>query len=126
MGYLPGAASKYGNRWVRVPITDPDYGALAEDLTVNSVAANLDLAPPLSLTHTMTINGAQAVGVQGTTKPRGKKATLFVPTSRSRLPVGLLVHDRGIQASESFGRWNGSFDLTRPTGAVPISSTGLE
>jgi hypothetical protein len=127
MGFKPGAAAKFGQRWVKIPAGDRIYGAVAADVTLASALGDLKLSPPLAHLPSTTRNGVRVITVAGKLPTsRTAAVTLYARASGAPLPVAEVFKEGTSQGEVTFSRWNVPVTVRAPAHAVPIAATGLE
>ncbi len=125
MSFSKASAAKYASKWIRVPKTDAAYAAIAQDVTLPSLLADLPVTGTLAAAPATTIHGQRLVGVQGTTRSKTGHTTvqrLYVPASGARLPVYEAIGG----SISTFSHWNTPLHITVPSSTVAVSATGLE
>jgi hypothetical protein len=129
MGFKARPAVKYANVWVKIPHDNPDYSAVAADVTIPSNAESLPPSGKLTLLPDTTIAGQRVVGVQGVASTGQGRVVqkLYARATGAPLPVRE-VASRGADArfTVTFSRWNEPLTFFVPPNAVPISKTGLQ
>jgi hypothetical protein len=132
MGVAAAQAQTLAGRWISVrpgqELGQNSYSDIVDGITLSSVASEIALAGPLSLTSPATIAGQQAVGVRGGVPasqqlPSAARATLDVTAAGSRPLRWTATAAGGYQSTISFSGWGESVPLTAPAGAIPAPSS---
>jgi hypothetical protein len=103
-----------------------DYDDVVDGITLSSVATELTIAGPLTLTALTTVAGQQAIGVQGRAPasmqlPSTARVTLYVATSDAR-PLRYQVSGvSGYTDQITFSDWGERLHLAAPPNALPAA-----
>jgi hypothetical protein len=94
------------------------YADIVDGITLSSVASEIALAAPLTLTAPATVAGQRAVGVQGRAAasqqlPASARVTLDVAAAGSR-PLRETVVANGYTSTTTFSDWGESLSLSPP------------
>jgi hypothetical protein len=131
MGVAAAQAQTLAGRWIAVrpgqELGQNSYRDIVDGITLSSVASEIALAAPLSLTSPATVAGQQAIGVQGGVPasqqlPSSARAILDVAAAGSRPLRWTASATGGYQSTISFSDWGESLKLTAPAGAIPAPS----
>ena len=105
------------------------YSSLVAGITLSSVASEIQLPGPDTITGTQTVDGQSVRAISSPLPasqqlPATARMTLYVAASGS-LPVLEKLSGAGGQVNQtSFSHWGESLHLTAPSGALPVSSLG--
>jgi hypothetical protein len=123
-------AQSEAGRWISVSpgedLGQSSYDDVVDGITLSSVASELAIAGPLTLTAPTTVAGQQAIAVQGHAPasmqlPSTARVTLYVATSDAR-PLRYQVSGvSGYQNQITFSDWGESLRLATPPGAIPAA-----
>lgn len=108
LGFAVDRAQRYAGRWVRVPHTAKQYAALAEDVTLPSVARGLGMSGTLT-----KVKGGLRETAQGVTE------TLLL--DRRHLPTRQTAAGSAGTSVTTFGRWNERVRVAVPSRTVPVT-----
>ena len=126
MGYKPGPAARFSNVWIRIPVSDRDYGAVSSEVTMSSVANDLTLSPPINALPSKAIGGRRLAVIQGTLFGRPLGATTYASPA-SHLPVRVVTRKGSERvAVVVLSNWGEAVHVTAPANSTPIAATGLE
>ena len=130
LGYKPDAATAYAGQWIAIPAADPDFDAVADDVTLLTAVEDLAVPNPLHLAPRRVIGGKATLGVTGTKRATGNAAaiteSLYGRAKGLPLPVEEDIVQGAYSAKVTLGHWNEHLDLAAPAASTPISATGLE
>jgi hypothetical protein len=129
MGFNADAAAAYAGQWIEIPSTDPDFKAVASDVTLSSAIGDLSVPQPVEQSPSTVIAGRIVTGVTGT-QPAAAGSTammvsFFARETGTPLPVEEIILKGSYQATVTFSNWNERVRLTIPTHATLISTVGL-
>jgi hypothetical protein len=133
LGLSANEAAQVADRWVFVrpgqSLGQNTYSDIADGITLSSVASELAVDSPLTLTAPTFVDGQRVVGVQGSAPagqqtPGAARVTFDVTASGTPLPVLYTASGTGgYQNRIAFSHWGETVSLTAPPGAVPATST---
>jgi hypothetical protein len=137
VGYLnvpADEAAQLVDRWVIVrpgqSLGQNTYSDIIDGITLSSVASEVPVDSPLTLTGPTTADGQRVVGVQGSAPasmqlPGSTRVTFDVAASGTPRPVLYTASGQGGYSTRiAFSRWGETVGLTAPPGAVPVPFTG--
>lgn len=125
---FPLAAARLLNgRWISVRPSDTGYAQLTGGSDYLSVADEVRLGAPLTLTGRSTVAGHAVVGVHGTVPsgigaPLGSTATIYIAASGRPLPVRYVTVYGSVRLAATYTQWGERVHLTAPQHAIPIAS----
>ena len=129
MGYAEAASVVYSERWIQIPVTDPDYAPVSTDVTMPE-AVEVYVPAPVWSSSSAPIQGQAVVGVSGsrpaTAKSPALSITLWARATGTPLPLTQEITKGLYSATVTFTRWNEPLRISAPSDATPIGSTGLE
>jgi hypothetical protein len=121
-------AQSEAGRWISIrpgeELGQNNYDDVVDGITLSSVATELTIAGPLTLTAPTTMSGQRVIGVQGRAPasmqlPGTARVTLYVATSDAR-PLRYQVSGvSGYTDQITFSDWGESLQLATPSGAIP-------
>jgi hypothetical protein len=131
-GFPQSVAAKMAGKWLSFQPGD-SYGgysvpSLASDLTLESVAGQLQLTGTLKSVPPKMIDGQMTVGVSGEMGPtygayaKGSLQTMYVRSTGDPLPVSFSYRNSVGRQTCDFSRWGEPVRLTAPPNAVPVTS----
>jgi hypothetical protein len=133
MGVPTDQAARLADQWISVrpgqSLGQNTYSDIADGITLSSVASEIQVDSPLTLTAPMIADGQRVVGVQGSAPagqqtPGTARVTLDVMASGTPLPVLYTASAAGgYQTRIAFSQWGEAVALTVPAGAIPATST---
>jgi len=129
-GFPTGLATRLVGRWISFHPGDSaggtNYQAVTSAVTLASVADELRLTGPLTLTAPTVAAGQPVVGVHGRVpghdNPPGSTLTLYVASRGHPLPVTFQTKAAVGQATYRFSRWGEALHLTAPPNSIPAAS----
>src|SRR5260370_42159678 len=129
-GFPTGLATRLVGRWISFHPGDSaggtNYQAVTSAVTLASVADELRLTGPLTLTAPTVAAGQPVVGVHGRVpghdNPPGSTLTLYVASKGHLLPVTFQTKAAVGQATYRFSRWGEALHLTAPPNSIPAAS----
>jgi len=130
-GFPPALATRLAGRWISFHPGDSaggtNYQAVTSNVTLASVADELRLTGPLTLTAPTVAAGQPVVGVHGDApvgndNPPGSTVTLYVASRGHPLPVTFQLRAAVLQATITFSRWGEALYLTAPPNPIPAAS----
>jgi hypothetical protein len=134
MGVPANEATGLVDRWVAVrpgqSLGQNSYTDIAAGITLSSVATELQVASPLTLTAPTTADGQRVIGVQGSVPASQQSSgpaqvTLYVAAIGIPRPVLYTASAAGgAQNRIAFSRWGETVPLTAPQGAISAASLG--
>ena len=114
--------------WISIVPSDAPYDTVLSSISITAeVSGFYPSAAKATIGSTRVVHGITVTPITSTTKVSGatKETTLFVNPANS-LPVGgTIVGTKGSEKEQKVGaftRWNSSFTVTAPSGAVTLSS----
>lgn len=131
MGLKSAKATTYANRWIAVHRSDSLYTSLVKSSTLNSTLQNVKPTGKLTFSAPTTIDGRQAVGVQGGLPPGTASGVtgstvLYVAATQPTLPLEFKVtaDESGstLTSKALFTRWGEVLHLSAPPVSVPLST----
>jgi hypothetical protein len=132
---VPAAqAARLVDRWVSVrpgqTLGQNTYSDIVDGITLPSVASEIQVGRPITLTAPTTVDGQRVVGVQGfepLSPPSSGgqlRVTCDVLASGTPRPVLYTTSVGGTLVTRmAFSHWGESVSLTAPPGAIPATST---
>jgi hypothetical protein len=133
LGLSAAEAARVADRWVSVrpgqSLGQNAYSDIADGITLSSVATEIQVDSPLTLTAPTIADGQRVVGVQGSAPagqqtPGAARVTFDVMAGGTPLPVLYTASGAGgYQTRMAFSRWGETVSLTAPAGALPATST---
>ena len=130
-GFPQGLAKRLADRWISFHPGDSagetNYQAVTSNVTLASVADELRLTGPLTLTAATVAAGQPVVGVHGDApagndNPPGSTVTLYVASRGHPLPVTFQLEAAAAQGTYTFSRWGEALSLTAPPNPIPAAS----
>jgi hypothetical protein len=125
-------AQSLAGQWIAVHpgqgLGASSYADIVDGITLSSVASEIALADPLTLTAPATVAGQRAVGVQGRAPasqqlPASARVTLEVAAAGSRPLRETVVASGGYTSTITFSDWGESLSLSPPQHPVaPVAS----
>jgi hypothetical protein len=119
-------AQSLAGEWIAVhpgeELGTNSYADIVAGITLSSVASEIALDAPLTLTAPASVAGQRAIGVQGGVPasdqlPSSTRATLDVAAAGSR-PLRETVVASGYKSTTTFSDWGESLSLSPPQNAV--------
>jgi len=116
-------AQSLAGEWIAVhPGEDlgaSSYADIVDGITLSSVASEIALDAPLTLTAPATVSGQRAIGVQGGVPaseqfPASTRATLDVAAAGSRPLRETIIASGGYKTTTTFSDWGESVPLSPP------------
>jgi hypothetical protein len=133
MGVSAAQAPALVNRWIVVhpgqSLGQNTFSDIADGITLSSVASELEVGSPLTLTTPTYADGQRVIGVRGSVpsspqSPGPTQVTFDVAASGTPLPVLYMTSDAGGYVTRiAFSHWGEKVSLTAPPGAIPATST---
>lgn len=131
-GFPESVAAQYAGRWLSFNPGD-SYGLLSSpldfsDLTIETMAGQLQLTGSLTSLGLVPDNGQMAVGVSGNmaavygSAAKGSKETVYIQSSGIPLPVTVSQRISGVLQVCNYSHWGEPLHLTPPPDAVPVTS----
>lgn len=130
-GFPAALATRLVGRWISFHPGDSaggtNYQAVTSGVTLASVADELRLTGPITLTAPTVAAGQPVVGVHGHApvghdNPPGSTLTLYVASRGHPLPVTFQTKAAVGQATYRFSRWGEALHLTAPPNPIPAAS----
>jgi hypothetical protein len=124
-------AQSLAGQWIAVhpgqKLGASSYADIVAGITLSSVASEIALGAPLTLTAPATVAGQRAIGVQGVPAsdpvPASTRATLDVAAAGSRPLRETVVASGGFRSTTTFSDWGESVPLSPPQHPVaPVVS----
>jgi hypothetical protein len=125
-------AQSLAGQWIAVhpgeELGENSYADIVDGITLSSVASEIALASPLTLTGSATVAGQRVVGVIGGVPaseqlPASARATLDVTAAGSRPLRETVVASDGYKSTITFSDWGESLSLAPPQKTVaPVAS----
>ena len=105
------------------------YSSLVDGITLSSVASEIELSGPDTITGTQTVDGQSVRAITSPLPasqqlPATARMTLYVTASGSRPVLEKLTGAGGEENQTAFSHWGESLHLAAPSGALPVSSLG--
>jgi hypothetical protein len=105
------------------------YSSLVAGITLSSVASEIELSGPDTISGTQTVDGQSVRAITSPLPasqqlPATARMTLYVTASGSLPVLEKLSGADGQENQTSFSHWGESRHLTAPSGALPVSSLG--
>ena len=105
------------------------YSSLVAGITLSSVASEIQLSGPDTVTGPETVDGQSVLAVTSPVPasqqlPSTARMTLYVAATGSRPVTEKLSGVSGAENEYSFSHWGESLHLTAPANALPVSSLG--
>jgi hypothetical protein len=105
------------------------YASLVAGITLSSVASEIKLSGPDTVTGPETVNGQSVLAISSPIPasqklPSSARMILYVTASGSRPVKEKLSGVSGTENQYSFSDWGESLHLTAPADALPVSSLG--
>jgi hypothetical protein len=111
-------AQLFGNKWIKFPANNKQFGALTDPANPNSLFKSLTRDHgKLANKGETTYKGQSVVAIQDTTQG----GTLYVAATGTPYPVALIKTGGKNGGSITFDNWNQSVTVTAPKGAVDLS-----
>ena len=133
MGLSAAEAARVADRWVSVrpgqSLGQNAFSDIADGITLSSVASEVQVDSPLTLTAPTVADGQRVVGVRGSAPagqqtPGAARVTFDVTASGTPLPVLYTASAAGgYQTRIAFSHWGETVSLTAPPDALPATST---
>jgi hypothetical protein len=128
LGLSAAQATSAVSKWISITPSDSAYNTVLSSISIASEVSGFYPDPAkATIGSTRTVHGISVTPLTSVTTSSGttQETTLFVDPKTS-LPVGgTIVGTKGKvkeQKVGAFTRWNKSFTVTPPSGAVPLSS----
>lgn len=116
-------ASRYANRWIKIPSSSPGYSTVAAGVTLGSLVQLLDpKGTPLRVAGTVGGHSATGVRVRRMTQGKSYVMTLWASATGKPLPLEETVSAKGNRSKLSLDRWNEPVHVEVPARAVPIAT----
>ena len=125
-------AQSLAGQWIAVhpgqELGGSSYADIVDGITLSSVASEIALDPPLTLTAPATLAGQRAIGVQGRAPasdqlPASAQATLDLAAAGSRPLRETIVASGGFTSTTTFSDWGESVSLSPPQHPIaPVAS----
>ena len=125
-------AESLAGQWIAVhpgqELGESSYADIVAGITLSSIASEIALDAPLTLTTPATVAGQQAIGVQGLAPasdqlPASARATLDVAAAGSRPLRETIVASGGFTSTTTFSDWGESVPLSAPQHpTAPVAS----
>jgi len=131
MGLKPATATAYAERWIAVTPSNSLYSSLVKTTTLNSTLQSLKPTGKLTFTPPTTIEGRQALGVQGGLPPGTASGVtgstvLYVAATKPTVPLEFkgdaVVSGSPVTSKALFTRWGQALHLSAPATSVPLST----
>jgi hypothetical protein len=127
-GLTTTLSGQLSDRWFSLTSSDAGYAQVTEDVALPSVAGEMKLAGPLTLTGRTTVDGQAVEGVHGTVPaglgaPTGSTATIYITITGRHLPVEYTGGGSTAQTVATYSEWGEQVHLTPPSGATSLTST---
>lgn len=116
-GLSSSVAATDAGKWLSFPAGTSGYQALANGVTVGTLAQEVALSSVSRKTHS-PINGVNVTALIG--KSLGGSLELYVPLSGQPLPIAGIVTIQGASVNLFFSNWGEKVDLTPPSGSIPF------
>jgi hypothetical protein len=105
------------------------YASLVTGITLSSVASEIKLSGPDTVTGPETVNGQSVLAISSPIPasqklPSSARMILYVTAGGSRPVTEKLSGVTGTENQYSFSHWGKSLHLTAPADALPVSSLG--
>lgn len=105
------------------------YASLVAGITLSSVASEIKLSGPDTVTGPQTVNGQSVLAISSPVPtsqqlPSSARMILYVSAGGSRPVTEKLSGVAGAENQYSFSHWGESLHLTVPSDALPVSSLG--
>lgn len=113
--------SKLANKWISIAKSDSEYAQVANGLDFSGALAEIGLKGSLTETGKTSKDGQSVIGISGTASSSdtgGAKATLYVSTGATPLPVEFDAANSTDSEQIVLSKWGVSFSLPKPTGTV--------
>jgi hypothetical protein len=126
-------AAAVAGRWLSFRPGDSlgssSYDDVVAGITLSSVASELQLSGPDSVTGPLTVAGQSVLAIQSPVPasqqlPSTARETLYVAAHGSRPVLEKLSGAGGVQNQLTFSHWGETVRLTAPADALPVSSLG--
>jgi hypothetical protein len=127
-------AAPLEDRWLSFSPGDTlgttSYSGLVDGITLSSVASEIQLSGPDTVSGPEKVNGQSVLAVTSPTPaseqlPSSARMILYVAASGSRPVLEKLSGvGGGVEDQYSFSDWGESLNLTAPSDALPVSSLG--
>jgi len=133
IGVSPSEAPSLAGKWLSFSPGDTlgttTYSSLVAGITLSSVASEIELSGPDTITGTQTVDGQSVRAITSPLPasqqlPASARMTLYVTANGSRPVLEKLSGAAGQENQTSFSDWGESLHLTAPSGALPVSSLG--
>ena len=125
-------AQSLAGQWIAVhpgqELGESSYADIVAGITLSSVASEIALNAPLSLTAPASVAGQRAIGVQGRAPasqqlPASTRVTLDVAAAGSRPLRETVVASGGLTSTTTFSDWGESVQLSPPQHPIaPVAS----
>ena len=125
-------AQSLAGQWIAVhpgqELGGSSYADIVDGVTLSSVASEIAVDAPLTLTAPATVAGQRAIGVQGRAPaseqlPASARVTLDVAAAGSRPLRETVVASGGFTSTTTFSDWGESVSLSAPQHPVaPVAS----
>ena len=125
-------AQSLAGQWIAVhpgqELGESSYADIVAGITLSSVASEIALNAPLSLTAPASVAGQRAIGVQGRAPasqqlPASARVTLDVAAAGSRPLRETVVASGGLTSTTTFSDWGESVQLSPPQHPIaPVAS----
>jgi hypothetical protein len=115
------AATLFGNKWLKFPAGNKDFGALTDPTKANSLFKSLTSNNgKLENQGETTYKGQSVVAIQSSKK----NGTLYVAATGTPYPVALTKTGGKTGGAVTFDGWNKAVKLAAPQGALNLSQFG--
>lgn len=130
-GFPAALAMRLVGRWISFHPGDSaggtNYQTVTSGVTLASVADEIRLTGPLTLTAPTVAAGQPVVGIRGDAPagigdPPGSRATLYVASRGRPLPVTFQLIAAAAKETVTFSRWGEALHLTVPPNPIPAAS----
>jgi hypothetical protein len=135
MGIPSTQSSKYADKWIAVHQSDSLYAGISQAVTLSTALDQLTPSGKLKLTSTRTVQGREALGVQGGLPGPAQQGlsgatTLYVATSKPTVPLSFSENSTAVSSGKTqhevstgaFTHWGEHLHLSASQGAVAFSS----
>ena len=123
-GLSAAAARKIGNRWVSVPTSNRDYGAVASQVTLASALRHVMPDGQLTETAPRKLDGTPVIGIRG--RSGTDVVTLEVTRSKTPLPLAAIINAPGSTSpigstTVKFTDWGERLGIKPPASSLPVA-----
>lgn len=130
-GVTQQLAQRFADQWISLrpgnKLGANDYNSITAGITLSSVADELAMSGPLTLTAPATVDGQQVIGVQAPEPasaqlPATARTVLFVSDNSVMRPVEQAVLGAGSYKNQMvFRDWGEQLHITAPANAIPAT-----